>query len=122
MSATPAVALAVGGLCTARELARYENPLRFDAKRVLYALFWTLPAPFTILPYKPIVALLASETYPYAFAHFITGHTGVANLSFHVVALAMSLVSQFAFMAQVGAGMEDVLGNKALNITQSLEH
>jgi hypothetical protein len=56
----PAPALLLGAACTARELQRYENPPRLDPLRLLYFLFWTFPAPFNILPYKPLACLVTS--------------------------------------------------------------
>ena len=111
--ASLAVPLLFGGACAARELARYENPLRLSLDRILYAIFWTLPAPFCIPPYKPIVALayaekcetpfsfsFADSTFSicsfvdeYAWAHFVSGHKGVVNLSLHAVALAVSFAA-----------------------------
>jgi hypothetical protein len=105
VSTAPLIPLLLGAACTLRELARYENPLALTVPRVAYALFWTAPSPFNILPYKSVGAMLWAEPYTYAFAHFITGHQDSVNLSLHALALALSLVSQFALTAQAGQAL-----------------
>ena len=54
----PGDRLVLGAACTLRELQRYENPLRLDWTRVLYAVFWTAPGPFNIHPGKLLATMV----------------------------------------------------------------
>ena len=85
--------------CTLCEVWRYEAARAFDAINILYFTCWTLPGPFTLLPFKPAVAYLQGESYAYAIDHFLPGHRGAANLALHAVALVVSLVAQQSLMA-----------------------
>ena len=70
---------------TLNEVRRYEKSTGLSFDRLCYFACWTLPGPFTLLPYKPLLCYFFGERFPYAIGHFLKGHQNHANLIFHLV-------------------------------------